>query len=399
MLIANMRTPAGLVNGALGTLVAVLLLVSGGGASPNGLTDGVSASNVEYAVVDFPKYTGPVIYRDHPTWVPVEPFTQRHKHYKGWERTQLPLVLAWGITIHKSQGLTFAQGCVVDFTHQPNYQPVEKAGLAFVAMSRTRSYLQQGFKHLPSFWQFRLVLKDKLFLLRSHLENHLDSLHDATMLGFFGRARSVEEDVQEHMDWTESRSGKVLSDASIADLQHMLSQRGILQAPTYDDEPDLSSKALKGGGGRTRLMAPRTNHASRAAAVRTTVENDDAGHSKGTDEERDPSNKSDNSEGEQEVTAGRAPLLLGWRCPLLGDRVLGQQLSTKPVWYNDARSGATSAVGSQKAASCAVFAVNNIIGAHGHAPRHIDAFKEVAQDDYDAGGNFEYSALSRSLNE
>ena len=203
MLIANMRTPAGLVNGALGTLVAVLLLVSGGGASPNGLTDGVSASNVEYAVVDFPKYTGPVIYRDHPTWVPVEPFTQRHKHYKGWERTQLPLVLAWGITIHKCQGLTFAQGCVVVFTHQPNYQPVEKAGLAFVAMSRTRSYLQQGFQHLPSFWQFRLVLKDKLFLLRSHLENHLDSLHDATMLRFFGRARSVEEDVQEHKDWTE----------------------------------------------------------------------------------------------------------------------------------------------------------------------------------------------------
>ena len=93
MLIANMRTPAGLVNGALGTLVAVILrpaitdkggTVSGGGASPNGLTDGVSASNVEYAVVDFPKYTGPVIYRDHPTWVPVEPFTQRHKHFKGF---------------------------------------------------------------------------------------------------------------------------------------------------------------------------------------------------------------------------------------------------------------------------------------------------------------------------
>ena len=64
--------------------------------------------------------------------------------------------------------------------------------------------------------------------------------------------------------------------------------------------------------------------------------------------------------------------------------MLGEQPLTKPDWYNDARSGATSAVGSQKAASCAVFAVNNIIGAHGHAPRHIDAFKAVAQGDYDA---------------
>ena len=96
---------------------------------------------------------------------------------------------------------------------------------------------------------------------------------------------------------------------------------------------------MKGGGGPTRLMAPRTKHASRSAAVRTTVEDENAGDGKGTDDERDPSNKSENSEGEQEVSAGRTPLLSGWRCPLLGDRVLGQQLLTKPVWYNDARSG------------------------------------------------------------
>ena len=150
MLIANVRTAAGLVNGALGTLVAVLLKEETNRG--DAVSGAVSASDVEYAVVDFPKYSGPVIFPDHPTWVPVEPFNQRHTHYKGWERTQLPLVLAWGITIHKSQGLTFEQGCVVDFTHQPNYQPVEKAGLAFVAMSRTRSYSQQGFQHLPSFW-------------------------------------------------------------------------------------------------------------------------------------------------------------------------------------------------------------------------------------------------------
>ena len=103
---------------------------------------------------------------------------------------------------------------------------------------------------------------------------------------FFGRVRSVEDDVKEHRAWTGGRTGNPLSDASIADLQHMLSQRGILQAPTYDDEPDLSSKALKGGGGRTRLMAPQTKQASRATAVRATAEDENAGHGKGTDDER-----------------------------------------------------------------------------------------------------------------
>ena len=50
----------------------------------------------------------------------------------------------------------------------------------------------------------------------------------------------VEEDVQEHKDWTERRTGKTLSDASIADLQGMLSQLGILQAIAYDDEPPVT---------------------------------------------------------------------------------------------------------------------------------------------------------------
>ena len=395
MLTSNLRTPAGLVNGALGTLVAVLLR-PGANAKTN-VRDAVSASDVDYAVVDFPSYTGPVIYPGHPTWVPVEPFAQRHKFYKGWERTQLPLVLAWGITIHKSQGLTFRQGCVVDFAHQPNYQPVERAGLAFVAMSRTRSYERQAFKNLPSFWQFRLVLKDKLFQLRSHLEEHLDSLHDDTMLRFFGRARSVEDDVQEHMDWTEMRTGAPLSDASKADLHHMLSQRGVLEPPTYDDEPDLQQKALKGGGGRTKLVAPRKSRSSGAVPVRAPDEDENAGHNTGMDGGGTLGDMPESSDSEPEALSPIAPLPSGWRCNLLGGRQLGQPMLTKPAWYNDARSGATSAAGSQEAASCAVFAVNNILAAQEHAPRHIDAFRRVAENDYDAEGNFEYLALSRSL--
>ena len=56
MPIANLRTPAGLVNGALGTLVAVLLKDQKNEGDT--MSGAVSASDVEYAVVNFPKYMG-----------------------------------------------------------------------------------------------------------------------------------------------------------------------------------------------------------------------------------------------------------------------------------------------------------------------------------------------------
>ena len=106
MLISNLRTSLGLVNGAVGKLVAVELR-EGSEADDGGLRDAVSADKVRYAVVEFPQYNGPAIWPDHPKWVPVEPLPTRHKKKKQWERFQLPLALAWGMTIHKSQGLTF----------------------------------------------------------------------------------------------------------------------------------------------------------------------------------------------------------------------------------------------------------------------------------------------------
>ena len=131
---------------------------------------------------------------------------------------QLPPVLAWGLTIHKSQGLTFAEGVLVDFSHQPTYQPLETMGLAFVAMSRCRDWVRQAFRRLPSFWKFRKVLQQPLFQWRSLFEQRMDTLHDETMEHYHGMAWTVERDVAAHATWSSQQSGCELSQAELDDL-------------------------------------------------------------------------------------------------------------------------------------------------------------------------------------
>ncbi len=251
MVICNMRTPAGLVNGALGTVVGAVLRRN---AADRDIRGAVSATDVAYVVLDIPKYCGPVLYPDHPTWVPIEPAPQRHKRFVGWERMQLPLVLAWGITIHKSQGLTFPNGSVVDFAHHPNTQPVANVGLAFVAMSRGREWCNQAFRHLPDFWEFRKVLKDKLFQWRGVLEKRMDELHDETMSHVLGKPFTVEEDVRLHKEWSEQKKGAALTDAEMKDISDMLGVRGLLPAKDYPDEPKEDRRGIRGGGGRKPNM-------------------------------------------------------------------------------------------------------------------------------------------------
>ena len=64
MIISNLCTVAGLVNGATGTVLAVKLKES---LRREEMDGAVSAADVEYVVVDVPKYRGPVIFPDHPT--------------------------------------------------------------------------------------------------------------------------------------------------------------------------------------------------------------------------------------------------------------------------------------------------------------------------------------------
>ena len=99
-----------------------------------------------------------------------------------------------GHTIHKSQGLTFPDGVVVDFRHAPNTKPVANVGLAFVAMSRATHWEKQAFRDLPDFWDFRKVLDQNLFKWRKDKEEHFDRLHDATMAKLLRRPFDAEVD-------------------------------------------------------------------------------------------------------------------------------------------------------------------------------------------------------------
>jgi len=119
MLTANLWVAKGLVNGAMGTIKAICY--SNGNAPPQ----------LPIAVmVRFDSYSGPV-YSD--GTVPITPI-RRTWLTSGVQcsRLQLPLKLAWAVTIHKSQGLTLDK-VIIDVGKKEF-----SSGLTFVASSRVR---------------------------------------------------------------------------------------------------------------------------------------------------------------------------------------------------------------------------------------------------------------------
>lgn len=121
----------GLVNGSLGQVEDVLW------------EPGAERSDLPIAVlVSCGSYTGPTLWRTEPRRgypdglpvVPIVPFKATFDNGgKTMSRTQVPIRLAWAVTIHKSQGLTLDRAKIGlgkrEFAN----------GLTFVALSRVRS--------------------------------------------------------------------------------------------------------------------------------------------------------------------------------------------------------------------------------------------------------------------
>ena len=99
MLTHNLWTSKGLVNGAQGVVKKIWF--NQGSNSPSHLPAVVFFEFVGYSGPETPAWEG-----INPSWVPIVPAVARGetKAGKALTHTQLPLMMAWGITIHKKSG-------------------------------------------------------------------------------------------------------------------------------------------------------------------------------------------------------------------------------------------------------------------------------------------------------
>ena len=148
MLSANLWVEVGLVNGALGTVEAICYE---GDQRPPNLPIAVT--------VKFDSYSGPTLPDG---TVPITPLRRTwFSTTKPCSRLQIPLKLAWAVTIHKSQGLTLDKA-VIDIGKKEF-----STGLTFVACSRVRQLTNLLF--VPPFSFQRVANLSKSVRLKDRL--------------------------------------------------------------------------------------------------------------------------------------------------------------------------------------------------------------------------------------
>ena len=149
VLTENLWPEAGLYNGSMGTVTYILF------DEGKGPAQGLPA----FIVVTFPEYTGPPFIPGEPGTVPI--FTRTADWTKdGMQciRRMFPLLLAWALTIHKSQGMTIDKPVIVDVG------PTEFApGMTYTAVTRVRNFTGLAFQPMPSFNRIVKIFEKKGF--------------------------------------------------------------------------------------------------------------------------------------------------------------------------------------------------------------------------------------------
>ncbi len=119
MLTANLWTKTGLVNGSMSTVVDIIF-------------EGNGPPSLPIAVfIKFDTYNGSTVKTlEGEEVVPIAPIKRSWEGKNGTcSRVQLPICLAWAITVHKSQGLTLPK-VKIDLRNKEF-----AAGLSFVTIS------------------------------------------------------------------------------------------------------------------------------------------------------------------------------------------------------------------------------------------------------------------------
>ncbi|XP_057836138.2 uncharacterized protein LOC131046421 [Cryptomeria japonica] len=151
MLIANLWIQDGLVNGSLGQIKSIVYD-----------TDSKPPDLPKYMVIEFKNYTGPHWDNANPKFVPITPITRG-------SRTQVPLAMAWALTIHKSQGLTLAKATI-------NIGKTEKQGLTFTALSRVKSLHHLRIDPPFTFERYSKLQSNAYTTIKKKEENRLAAL-------------------------------------------------------------------------------------------------------------------------------------------------------------------------------------------------------------------------------
>jgi hypothetical protein len=179
-----------------------------------------------YVIVHFPSYSGLPFFENLPrTWVPVPQACIQHKDRRSLCRTGTPLKISWAMTIHKSQGLTAAEGCIVDLRVRSKRNPVALSGLAFVAWTRTESFDRLAFKSLPRLLHFFECRQHKDFKLRENFELEASKKHDLYLSKVYGLTPMQE--VEQHYAHTEQMKCRPLLDEEKTEIKVALLRQGM----------------------------------------------------------------------------------------------------------------------------------------------------------------------------
>ena len=230
--IYDVRTVSlGLMNGARGEVVGAQFAT---GSAPPDLP--------EYVIVDFPGYSGPPLFlgEGQERWVPIPPVSVRCKGARSFAREQVPLRLAWALSVSKSQGLTIPEGVVVDLQSKCGRKPASDPGCAFVAWTRAQSLDQWACWKLPDFASFLAARDTRGFKARAAFEERSDAMHEKTLRQ---RGISPAEEVEAHIRHFERQraaEGEPTTTADVADIRDMLAIRGVRDVP-----PDVAELAAQ----------------------------------------------------------------------------------------------------------------------------------------------------------